>query len=73
MVDNKEYVMKKIDMQLSKIKSHKSAMKEVEILKKVNHPHIIKYYTSFVENSFLYIIMEYAEGGDMSKVNSWSF
>lgn len=36
--------------------------KEVSIYKSLNHPNIIKYYTSFVENRVLYIVMELVEG-----------
>lgn len=47
-----------------------AALKEVQILKTVNHPHIIKYlhyfkvtryYTSFMEEESMHIVMEYAE------------
>jgi NIMA (never in mitosis gene a)-related kinase len=40
-------------------------MKEVQILKSVDHTNIIRYYGSFIEDHFLYIVMEYAEGGDL--------
>ena len=36
--------------------------KEVSIYKSLNHPNIIKYYTSFVESQTLYIVMELIEG-----------
>jgi NIMA (never in mitosis gene a)-related kinase len=36
--------------------------KEISILKGVDHPNIIKFYTSFVENESVYIIMELHEG-----------
>lgn len=36
--------------------------KEVAIYKSLNHPNIIKYYTSFVDNESLYIVMELIEG-----------
>ena len=38
---------------------------EVQNLRKLNHPNIIKYYTSFFANQNLYIVMEYAEKGDL--------
>jgi len=68
-IDRKEYVMKKITMAYTNPNKQQAALKEADILKKVEHFHIIKYHTSFIENSYLYIIMEYAEGGDLAKVD----
>ena len=34
-------------------------------LKKINHPHIVKYYNYFEENNFLYLIMEYMDNSDI--------
>lgn len=36
--------------------------KEISILKDINHPNIVKFYTSFVENDSVYIVMELHEG-----------
>ena len=36
--------------------------KEISILKGVDHPNIVKFYTSFVEDEWVYIIMELHEG-----------
>jgi NIMA (never in mitosis gene a)-related kinase len=69
LVDSKEYVMKKINIKHIKIKHQKEALKEAQILRKVRHPNIIRYYNSFVEDEHLYIIMEYAEGGDLAVVS----
>ena len=63
-----EYVLKKINIKNMKQKHQKEAIKEVQILRKVNHQNIIKYYTSFIDEDFLYIIMEYAQGGDLQHV-----
>lgn len=68
LVDHEVYVMKKINMKHIKMKHQKEALKEAQILKRVRHTNIIRYYTSFVEDDYLYIIMEYAEGGDLAVV-----
>jgi serine/threonine protein kinase len=39
--------------------------KEVQMLKNVSHANIIKYYYSFTHKDNLYIVMEYADGGDL--------
>jgi NIMA (never in mitosis gene a)-related kinase len=40
----------------------------VHILASLDSPYIVKYYDSFIENKILYIVMEYCEMGDLSKV-----
>ena len=37
---------------------------EVVILRKLIHPHIVKYYDSFIDQGYLNIIMEYCERGN---------
>ena len=64
-LDENIYVMKKMELNNLKEKQQKECYREVSILKKVSHPNIIKYYSSFLEKDCLYIIMEYAEGGDL--------
>jgi len=38
---------------------------KVELLKQLNHPHIVGYEESFIEDGELIIIMEYCEEGDL--------
>ena len=45
------------------------ALNETEYLKKLNNPHIIKYYNNFTEDCYLYIIIEYARNGDLERIN----
>ena len=59
------YVMKKMELNHLKPRQQQECYREVSILRKVSHQHIIKYYSSFLENEILYIIMEYAELGDL--------
>ena len=66
--NNKVYAMKRLD--LEKIKKMgedalRLAKNETEFLQRLSHPHIIKYYRSFPEGNFLYIIIEYARNGDL--------
>jgi NIMA (never in mitosis gene a)-related kinase len=43
---------------------------EVNILRELRHPNIVRYYERFVDrvNCLIYIIMEYCEGGDLAAV-----
>lgn len=45
-----------------------ATLNEVKLLQDLKHPHIIKIYHSFIDNSYFYILMEYASGGDLYKI-----
>ena len=46
--------------------------KEVEILSQLDHPNIVRYYTSFLEGPSVYIVMELVEGASLlDHINSW--
>ena len=64
--EGKEYICKKIDLNYQDPKEQESAMLEVNLLKNLNHPNIVGYKESFVEQKTLMIIMEFCEVGDMS-------
>lgn len=49
-------------------KQREKCLKEVKLLESVDHPHIIKYYDSFIEENELMIAIEWAERGDLKKV-----
>ena len=74
LIDGKLYVVKVIDISKASASKQSRALKEVEILKQVDHPHIIKYYNSIVQSQMLYILMEYAQGGDLQKkINRYKY
>lgn len=41
---------------------------EVRFLQDLSHPYIVAYEGSFIDNNTLYIVMEYADGGDLNTV-----
>ena len=45
----------------------KETMNEVKVLSALRHPYIVSYIESFTERGNLHIIMEYADGGDLSQ------
>lgn len=51
-------------------KEKQQLVSEVNILRELNHPHIVKYYDRIIdrENAKIYIIMEYCEGGDLAQI-----
>lgn len=50
------------------IRKNKQLVSEVNILRDLKHPHIVRYYDRIIdkENTKIFIIMEYCEGGDIS-------
>lgn len=48
-------------------KARDKCLREVKLLQSVNHPNIIRYIDSFLENNDLVILLEFAQGGDLKK------
>jgi len=46
------------------------ARKQVEVLKQLQHPHIVCMYEAFLQGGSLNIIMEYADAGDLAQVGT---
>ena len=65
--DNKRYVMKEVPLRGLPPKEVASAQNEVAALKRLQHPHCVGYEDSLVVNDTLCIVMEFADGGDLSK------
>jgi len=65
---SKIYAMKKICLNTLTLIQQKKALREALTQSKIDHQNIIKCYTSFLENEFLDIIMEYAPHGDLLSV-----
>lgn len=49
-------------------KEKQQLVSEVNILKELNHPYIVRYYDRIIDknNQKIYIIMEYCEKGDLA-------
>ena len=71
LLNHKIYAMKILNLEenendsMTKEDKEKYFISEIELLKKLNHPNIVKYYKSFREEDKLYIIMEYFDNGDL--------
>lgn len=48
-------------------KAKKDCLQEIALLQRLDHPHIIKYLASFVEDGELFIVLELADGGDLAQ------
>ncbi|KAJ3214049.1 hypothetical protein HDU81_001795, partial [Chytriomyces hyalinus] len=63
-------VRKEIDYGKMTEKEKKQLVAEVNILRELRHPNIVRYYERFVDRpgSRIYIIMEWCEGGDLAGI-----
>ena len=53
-------------MNKSKLKDHLEAIQEeVQILTKLDHPNIVKYYETYIDEKYIYLVMEYIGGGEL--------
>ena len=59
-------VVKKIPLVSLNQEEKDSARQEVQVLKSLNHRHIVKYLGDFLQDETLHIVMEFCEGGDMA-------
>merc|ERR1719489_9807 len=64
--DKKLLILKEINVEDMTKDERSSAIVEVQILKRLHHPNIIKYYENFIDEKNLVIAMEYAQGGTLN-------
>lgn len=67
--DNQEYAIKRVKMGALKEKERENALNEVRILASIEDPNIVGYKDAFfdIESNCLFVVMEYAGGGDLQK------
>ena len=70
--DQKLYVVKVVHMDTLSEEQQAAALNEVDVMSTLNHPNVINYVECFSTKregkvASLYIVMEYAEGGDLRK------
>ena len=49
----------------TKLEEQKKILNEIDILKKLDHPNIVKIYEYFEDGKFIYIVMELVTGGEL--------
>lgn len=68
--DGKSLVWKEIDYGQMSEKEKQQLVTEVNILRELKHPHIVRYHDRVLDkpNTRIYIVMEYCEGGDLLRL-----
>ena len=60
-ITKKVYALKEIKREMYNETQRLEVEKEIRLLKQLNHPHVIKFFTSFIENGNFYLVMEYSK------------
>ncbi|GET88423.1 protein kinase, putative [Leishmania tarentolae] len=63
--DGAQFVAKEVRLGGLKPAERESAQKEIDMLRTLNHPNITRYVDHFEHKGSLFIVMEYANGGDL--------
>jgi len=68
--DQRVMVWKEVQYSKMSEKEKQQLVDEVNILRDLRHPNIVRYYDRVIdkENSRIYIVMEFCDGGDLAAV-----
>lgn len=64
-LDGESYAVKEVNITKLNPREREDAVNEIRVLASVHHPNVIGYHDAFTERDNLYIVMEFAERGDI--------
>ena len=67
--DSKRCIIKQIKVAKLDSRNRKATEQEATLLSRLNHPNIVSFWDSFSDKDHLFIVMEYADGGDLEHVS----
>ena len=67
MRNGRDYCLKDISMEAFSAAERTTAEQEVQVLRALNHPGIVRYHEHFMHRESLCVVMAYCEGGDLSR------
>lgn len=65
--DGTRLICKMVDVSKASAREMQDAVREGQLLAELRHPYIVRYKESFTESGWLCILMDYCEGGDLTK------
>jgi NIMA (never in mitosis gene a)-related kinase 1/4/5 len=65
--DGAKFVCKMVDISKASAKEQREALQEGQLLASLKHPYIVRYRENFTDAGWLCILMDFCEGGDLTK------